>query len=40
MDHSVLPGFLAAKNLNGEKHDLWAINTDDEYPETGLLPKS
>jgi protoporphyrinogen oxidase len=32
-DHSMLTGFLAVRNLLGERHDLWAINADDEYHE-------
>jgi protoporphyrinogen oxidase len=32
-DHSILMGYLAARNLAGEKHDLWAVNTDTEYHE-------
>jgi protoporphyrinogen oxidase len=33
MDHSVLAALLAVRNLYGEHHDLWAINSDDEYLE-------
>ena len=33
MDHSMLTGMLAVRNLSGEKHDLWGINVDDEYHE-------
>jgi len=28
MDHSMLTGMLAARNLLGEKHDLWSVNTE------------
>lgn len=35
-DHSILMGLLAAENIvKGTRHDLWAINTDDEYQESG-----
>lgn len=33
MDHSILTGLLAARNALGENHDLWAVNTDEEYHE-------
>jgi protoporphyrinogen oxidase len=33
MDHSMLTGMMAVRNLSGEKHDLWAINADEEYHE-------
>ena len=29
----MLMAMLAVRNLRGEAHDLWAINTDDEYHE-------
>ncbi|MBI2351386.1 MAG: FAD-dependent oxidoreductase, partial [Deltaproteobacteria bacterium] len=32
-DHSVLTGMLAVKNLLGEGHDLWSVNTDRSYYE-------
>jgi protoporphyrinogen oxidase len=32
-DHSMLTGLLAARNLVGEQHDLWAVNTDRSYYE-------
>ncbi|MEQ1728961.1 MAG: NAD(P)/FAD-dependent oxidoreductase [Vicinamibacterales bacterium] len=32
-DHSMLTAMLAVRNLYGEQHDLWALNTDDEYGE-------
>ncbi|MDD2853654.1 MAG: NAD(P)/FAD-dependent oxidoreductase [Desulfuromonadaceae bacterium] len=35
MDHSMLTGILAARTVLGEVHDLWAVNTDDEYHEGG-----
>ena len=32
-DHSMLTGLLAAKNIMGEQHDLWDINTERSYHE-------
>ncbi len=32
-DHSTLAGLLAARNVLGERHDVWGINTDSEYLE-------
>ncbi len=32
-DHSMLTAMLAARNLLGDRHDVWAINADDEYQE-------
>lgn len=32
-DHSMMTGLLAARNLLGEHHDLWAVNTDMDYQE-------
>ena len=32
-DHSMLTGMLAAKNILGEKHDLWDVNTERSYHE-------
>jgi protoporphyrinogen oxidase len=34
-DHSMLTARLAVRNLYGERHDLWAINADEEYHEEG-----
>ncbi len=33
MDHSILTGILAAENILGNNHDIWAVNTDQEYQE-------
>jgi len=33
MDHSMLTGILAAKNVLGEQHDIWNVNEDEEYLE-------
>lgn len=32
-DHSMLTAMLAVDNLGGARHDLWAVNADDEYHE-------
>jgi protoporphyrinogen oxidase len=32
-DHSMLTGLLAARNLMGEDHDLWEVNTERSYYE-------
>ena len=32
-DHSMLTGFLAARNLAGAEHNVWRVNTDAEYQE-------
>lgn len=32
-DHSMLTGMLAVKNILGEKHDLWEVNTERSYYE-------
>lgn len=32
-DHSMLTGVLAAKNVLGEEHDLWEVNTERSYYE-------
>jgi protoporphyrinogen oxidase len=34
-DHSMLTGILAARNVAGEEHDVWAVNVEDEYHEEG-----
>jgi protoporphyrinogen oxidase len=33
-DHAMLTGLLAARNLLGERHDLWQVNTEQSYHET------
>lgn len=33
MDHSMLTGLLAARNVLGERHDLWTVNADEAYLE-------
>jgi protoporphyrinogen oxidase len=34
-DHSMLAGVLAARNILGERHDLWRVNADADYLEDG-----
>ena len=33
MDHSILSGIYAAKNILGEKNNVWEINIEEEYHE-------
>jgi len=34
-DHSMLTAILAARNILGASYDLWQVNVDDEYHESG-----
>lgn len=34
MDHSILTGFYAARNIMGDRYNVLDINTDDEYHES------
>jgi protoporphyrinogen oxidase len=34
-DHSMLTGLYAARNLAGEKLDVWSVNTEQQYHEEG-----
>ena len=34
-DHSMLTGVYAARNIVGEKHDVWSVNTEKAYHEAG-----
>ena len=36
-DHSMLTGMLAARNLLGQRHDVWAVNTERSWGE-GVSP--
>lgn len=36
MDHAMLTGIYAARNIAGESHDLWAVNEDADYHEAGV----
>ena len=38
LDHSMLTGLMAARNVLGEQHDIWAVNTDQTYGEAGAMP--
>jgi protoporphyrinogen oxidase len=38
-DHSMLTAMLAVRNLEGEKHDLWEVNTERSYHEEVRLPR-
>ncbi len=33
-DHSMLTAMLAVRNLEGEQHDIWDVNADDDYHES------
>jgi protoporphyrinogen oxidase len=35
MDHAIVTGLLAARNLLGSKYDVWSVNIDAEYHESG-----
>lgn len=37
-DHSMMTALLAARNILGQEHDVWAVNTDMEYQEEIALP--
>jgi hypothetical protein len=32
-DHSMMTALYPARNILGENHDLWTVNTDEEYHE-------
>jgi protoporphyrinogen oxidase len=34
-DHSMLTGVYAARNVTGERYDVWSVNTEKEYLEEG-----
>jgi protoporphyrinogen oxidase len=34
-DHSMLTAMLAVENIAGAKHDVWTVNVDEEYHESG-----
>ncbi len=34
-DHSMVTAMLAVNNIFGASHDLWSVNVDDEYLESG-----
>ncbi len=37
-DHAMLTGILAARNIFGEGHDLWEVNTDRSHYEEVVIP--
>jgi protoporphyrinogen oxidase len=37
-DHSMYTALLAARNIGGARHNIWAVNTDLEYQEEIRLP--
>ncbi len=37
-DHSMLTAMLAVKNILGEKHDIWSVNTERSYHEEVRIP--
>lgn len=39
-DHSMLTGLLAARNIIGEQHPLWDVNTERSYYEEFERPQS
>lgn len=39
-DHSMLTAMLAVRNILGEQHDIWAVNTDRSYYEEVRIPKT
>lgn len=39
MDHAIMTGLLAARNVMGGRFDVWSVNIDAEYHESGeVLP--
>jgi protoporphyrinogen oxidase len=37
-DHSIMTGILGARNVLGGQYDLWSVNEDAEYLESGIAP--
>lgn len=37
-DHSMLTAMLAVKNILGEQHDIWSVNTERSYHEEVRIP--
>ena len=35
MDHAIVTGLLAARNVLGSRYDVWSVNIDAEYLESG-----
>jgi protoporphyrinogen oxidase len=38
MDHAIVTGLLAARNYLGGNYDVWSVNIDAEYHESGEVP--
>jgi protoporphyrinogen oxidase len=38
-DHSMLTGMLAARNIVGERHDVWSVNLERSYHEEFQVPR-
>jgi protoporphyrinogen oxidase len=36
-DHAMLTALFAARNVLGERHDVWAVNTSDEHHEASTI---
>jgi len=36
-DHSMLTGIYAARNIVGERYDVWSVNTEEDYHEEGRM---
>ena len=34
----MLTALLAARNVLGERHDVWSVNTEEEYQEAQATP--
>jgi protoporphyrinogen oxidase len=39
-DHSMLTAMLAVRNILGEQHDLWSVNTERSYHEEIRIPQN
>ena len=39
-DHSMLTAMLAVKNIMGEQHDIWSVNTERSYHEEIRVPQN
>ena len=39
-DHAMLTSLLAVRNVLGERHDVWAVNTEEEYHEAKADPSA
>lgn len=39
-DHSMLTAMLAVRNILGESHDIWSVNTERSYHEEVQIPRN